>query len=133
MSKKKYSNVKNRSSNGRFLAFPHVLLNHPDFISLKPHSVKLLIDIFMQFNGSNNGDFTIARKLMKLRGWKSHRMIDEARDELLEKNFILNSRIGGRRKCSLYAVTWLSVDHCNGKLDIQETKTASRSFKAKIG
>lgn len=82
-------NAKGRRKKGKFFAFPHVILTHSDFISLSNRAIRLLIDLGMQFNGFNNGDLCAAMTLMKKRGWRSNDQLTKAKNELLDKNFIL--------------------------------------------
>ena len=113
--------IKNRRDKGTFSALPHEVLDSPAYRSLSSKAVKCLIDIFRSYYGSNNGDLSCTYSLMQHRGWKSKNHLDNARKELLEKGFIVLTRQGGRNKCSLYAVTWLQIDECNGKLDRKPT------------
>jgi hypothetical protein len=41
--------------------------------------------------------------------------------ELLEAGFVIQTRLGGRNKCALFALTWFGIDECGGKLDIPAT------------
>lgn len=98
--------------------------------SVLSHSAAHLLDnLISQFNGKNNGDFSAAPAIMKLYGWSSHSSTGKALDELLAYGFIEQTRQGGRNKCSLYGVTWLSIDECSGKLDVNETRVASNLWK----
>jgi hypothetical protein len=47
----------------------------------------------------------------------------------LAHGFIEQTRQGGKNQCSLYAVTWLAIDECNGKLDVNPTRAASNLWK----
>ena len=53
----------------------------------------------------------------------------QARQELLHYGFIELTRQGGLGKCSLFAITWESVDDCDGKLDVRPTRTPSLDFQ----
>ena len=108
---------------------PHSILEHENYAQLSNKAVKLLIDLFGQYYGNNNGDFTAAFSVMKKRGWKSKDTLNRARHELLDTGFIQQTRQGGRHCCSLYAVTWLAIDDCNGKLDVAPTRVGSGSWK----
>ena len=121
MSNKKWSRVNNRRKNGTFSQLPHALLDSPAFISLSSKAVKCLIDIFRPYNGINNGDLSCTIKVMKQRGWKSKNHLERAKQELLENGIIVLTRQGGRNKCNLYAVTWIQIHECNGKLDRKPT------------
>jgi hypothetical protein len=115
---------KGRAEGGSFVALPHSLLNAPKFCDLSGKAVKLLLDVYAQYKGHNNGDFSIAWKLMSVRGWKSKQTLYAARKELIGKGFLMLTRQGGRHQCSLYAVTWQSIDECKGKLDVPATRVA---------
>lgn len=126
--KRKNMNAKGRRINGKFLAIPETVYNHNDFKSLSKRALKLLIDLLTQYNGCNNGDLCASMTLMKRRGWKSNDQRTKALKELLEKNLIVLARQGGRRRASLYAITWQSIDKCKGKIDIRPTDKPWRNF-----
>ena len=123
--------MKGRRSGGRFLSLPYVVLEHPEYISLSKKAVKLLIDLAIQYNGHNNGDFCATFSMMKKRGWSSNDQLQKALKELIAKNFIMLTRQGGKKIANLYAITWQPIDECGGKLDISSTKKAPRSFREK--
>ena len=119
----------NRITYKGYLHLHRPLLDSADFVSLKGNSIKLLIDIGAQYNGKNNGDFCITLKLMKKRGWNSNQQLTKARDELIEKNLIIQTRQGGLNMGpTLYAITWQPIDECGGKLDVSPTTTPPRRF-----
>jgi hypothetical protein len=66
---------------------------------------------------------------MKLYGWHSQGSVHKALTELLALGFIEQTRQGGKNQCSLYAVTWLAIDDCKGKLDVNPTRVASNLWK----
>ena len=130
-------NEKRRRLTGRqttksFVRFPHELLNHRNFSTLSPRATKFLIDIASQYNGRNNGDLCAPLKLMRKRGWNSSDQLFKAKKELVEKGLIRVSRQGGLNKCNLYALTWFSIDECDGKLDIASTITAPNDWKRRV-
>lgn len=126
----KRSCTKGRKGMGRFLALPYVVLNHQDYLSLSHYARSLLIDIAMQYNGSNNGNLGASWTVMKKRGWASQDTLSRKLKELLDKGFIVKSRQGGLHQCNLYAITWQAVNECRGKqLDIPETKSPARKWK----
>ena len=127
-------NEKRRRNMGRqttqpFLSLPHNVLDHESFRTLSPRATKLLIDIAAQYRGCNNGDLCAPLSVMRKRGWKSNDQLFKARNELLDRELILTSRQGGRNKASLFALTWLQIDDCKGKLDIQSTTVAPHNWK----
>lgn len=114
-----------RKERGSFVALPHEILNHANFVAMKPRAVKLLLDLLSQFKGANNGDLAMAWKSMAARGWTSRDQLAKARRELLERGWIVTTRAGRiPNVCALYAVTWLPIDECGGKLDRQPTHRA---------
>lgn len=106
-----------KSGGGTFAAIPHAMLRSEEYAALSARAVKLVVDVFAQFNGRNNGDLSAAPKVMRERGWRSHAMLSTALAELLNSGFLVQTRMGGRHKAALYAVTWLVVNECDGKLD----------------
>ena len=123
----KRARVKGRREGGSFVSLPHACLRHENYILLGAYAVKLLIDLYSNYNGSNNGDFCCTWSMMKKRGWRSESTLNSARKELLHYGWILCGRQGGRNMASLYAVTFQSIDECKGKLDLRETVTAPAS------
>jgi len=129
-----YSKNKGRSEHKRFVGLPYQCVIHENYISLSPHAVKLLIDLYMQYNSRNNGDFSAPWSQMKKRGWRSPSTLSRAIKELLNYGWIIRSRVGGLNKCSLYAVTFQAIDECNdkkgnSKLDIVPTTTSPGNWK----
>jgi hypothetical protein len=103
----------NRIGEG-FIALPYSVLNSPLFIALSPHALKLLIDLAAQYRGDNNGDLSLAWKLMKPRGWRSEATLHKAKRELLDAGFLYETRKGQRPNlCSLFALTWQHLDPCD--------------------
>ena len=125
--------VKGRRLTGRFVGLPHVVIKNKDYIELSYKSKALLIDLTLQYNGSNNGDLTVALAILRNRGWKRQATIGEAVKELLDANLIIRTREGQFRnphsRCALYAITWQPINDCNGKdLSVNPTTTAPRKF-----
>ena len=121
--------VRGRLASGSFAAFPHNVLESTEYAELTSSEVKLLLDVFAQFNGRNNGDLTCAWSVMKRRGWRSKDTLTRALRGLLERAFITKTRQGGKHRCSLYAVTWREIHECDGKLDVRPTRVASGAWK----
>ncbi len=105
--------VKKRK-NGRFIAIPHNVLNCPDYMALSSIAKSVLIELVMQYNGSNNGDLSLAWSVMKSRGFGAESTVIRGKKTLLERKIITEVRkgiaMGGIRLCSLYALNWLRVD-----------------------
>ena len=120
---------KARSANGSYVQLPHSVFLCEAYTTLSAHAVKLLVDLFIQFNGKNNGDYDVAWKKMQNRGWSSKTLLYRAIRELEDTGWIIKTREGGKHKCSLYAITWLPVNECDGKLDISPTRVAAGTWK----
>ncbi len=103
-----------KRKNGRFASLPHNILNCPDYIALTSIAKSLLIELIMQYDGSNNGDLTLAWSVMHKRGFKAESTIIRGKKNLLERKMVTEVRKGiakkGVRLCSLYALNWLRVD-----------------------
>ncbi len=121
--------AKGRWSSGRFGAFPESVHSSAAYRSLSGNAVKLLIDLFMQFKGQNNGDLSCAWQLMEPCGWRSRDTLDNAKDRLLDSGLIELTRQGGRNLANLYAVTWLGVDECGGKLEVPPNSVPTGLWK----
>lgn len=105
---------------GSFNAFPHRVLVSEKFATLSPQATKLLMDLFSQYRGSNNGDLCAAFSLMEKRGWKSKSGLAAAIKELIKTGFLVLSCQGGRHKPSLYALTFYAIDECADKRGISK-------------
>ncbi len=123
---------KGRRDKGPFLALPHAVLDSPNYLSLSVHARSLLVDLSRQYNGNNNGDLCAAWKLMEPRGLKSRDTLWKALKELRHYGLIELTRQGGLNRPSLYAVTWLAVDDCGGKLDVAPTRVASGLWRQSV-
>lgn len=119
-SKSKKEELAAKREAGGYAPLPFIVTRSREFAELSPIAVKMLIDLLAQYNGKNNGDLNATWKKMSGRGWKSKDTLYKALRELEEAQFILTTRPGGRNhKPTLYAVTFLAVDACGGKLTIK--------------
>lgn len=87
------------------------------------------MDLLGQYKGTNNGDLCMTFSVMKEVGWTSKDQLQKARNELIEKGWIVLTCQGGRKKPSLYAVTFKPIDDCKGKLDRQYPNTPLNYWK----
>jgi hypothetical protein len=124
---------KRRRTTRGFSMLIHDYFTSPEYAELSSRAVKLLIDIYTQFRGSNNGDLTAAWSVMAKRGWTSKDQLGKALRELLERGWVIVTRQGGfkggKHLPRLYAVTWLGIDHCDGKLDVRPHPAPSHAWK----
>lgn len=113
--------AKAKRGGGNYIPLPYDVLRSPAFAALPAHAIKLLCDFLAQYNGKNNGDFQAVFSLMQKRGWASRDTLAKAIKALEEAGWIIRSRQGHRKQCTLYAVTFYAVDECGGKLDVKAT------------
>lgn len=119
MKSNRWKDAKQKQEGGAFLKLPKSVLTSRAYLDASPYARMLLIDLFIQYRGDNNGDLCAAWKLMRPRGWRSEATLMKAKRELLNLELIVETRMGARpNKASLYAVTWCSLDGCGGKLDM---------------
>ncbi|WP_445362787.1 hypothetical protein ACJJIQ_19510 [Microbulbifer sp. ANSA003] len=113
--------MRKKGASPPFFQLYHRLLDLPAYIAL-PHPAKsLLMDMARQYNGRNNGDFSVTLKVMGSRGWTSNSTLRRALKALIDVDLVMLTRQGGLNKCSLYAFTWLPIDECAGKLEVKHT------------
>ena len=118
-----YAKAKGRREKGSFVPLPRAVLQDEKFARLSPRATKLLVDLLAQYGGFNNGDLEATFNTMQERGWRSKSQLAKGIKELREAGFIRLTRQGGLGGCSLYAVTFFSIDECGGKLEEPATKT----------
>lgn len=99
-----------------YVAMPRRVLKHQNFKDLSGNATKLLMTMFSEYRGHNNGDLSAAFSQMKDYGFKSTETLQAALAELIHYKFLIRTFAGGSHHCSLYAVTWLPIMPCGGKL-----------------
>ncbi len=107
----------------------HVFFQSPEYALLSPRAVKLLIDLYCRFDGKNNGDLSAAWTLMRPVGWSSKDQLAKGIRELLESGWLCVTRQSDRKRPRLYALTFLPIDDCDGKLDVSPTRIASHTWR----
>ena len=128
MAKDKRASATSKNGKDNYLNLSHPLLRSDAYKSLDGWGAKLLIDIAGQFTGNNNGDLCAAWSVLQAKGWKSKGTLHRALNALLKAGLIEQTRQGGRNRCSLFAVTWRSIDECKRKLDVSSTKAPSARY-----
>jgi hypothetical protein len=110
---------------GKFIPLPIDLLGSEEFSQVSAHAKSVLFALCAQLRWRdsefNNGDLCGSWSVMVKYGTRSRDTLARALRELREGGWIEVSRQGGRRQATLYAVTFLAVGHCDGKLDIGPT------------
>ena len=67
---------------------------------------------------------------MRKRGWKSRQTVERALKELLDAGLIEKARQGGLYWPNLYALGWIAIDECGGKLEVLPTAVAPGRWRA---
>lgn len=106
----------NSRRKGRFIGIPYHVANSTQFAKLSSHANKLLLDLLLQYTGSNNGRLSACWTLMRLRSWKSSSTLYKAKKELLDKGFVVVTKTGFKMRGhpTLLAITWNGIDECKG-------------------
>ncbi len=121
-----------KESKQRYVGIPHSVVESEDFKQQSGNALKILMILASQYNGRNNGDFSVTFKVAETHGIRSKSTLTRALKELQDKNLIVLTRqgkfINPGGVCSLYAVTWQSIDECQGKLDLAPTSAPLRAF-----
>lgn len=112
----------------RFVGIPHHICISEQWDDLTGNETKLLLQLYRQYTGSNNGDFSCTWNMMKKKGWGSPVTLNKAKKGLMRKGWLEETRKGYTGRCSLYAVTFQPIDDCQGKLDVNSTKIPSMAF-----
>jgi hypothetical protein len=126
---KRLSRQKGRRSNAAYSQLIHAYFQSPEYARLSHRARALLIDLYCQYRGNNNGDLCATAKVMRPRGWTSNDQLVKAIRELLDAGWIVITRQGGRNQPHLFAVTFWPIDECDGKLDVKATTAPLHTWK----
>lgn len=104
---------------GAWLPVPLSFLRSRACAQLSPHAAKLLLDLLGMLgpNASRNGDLSLAPAVMRVRGWSGRTSLEAATKELVEAKLLIQTRQGGRKDCSLWAVTLYPLECDLNKID----------------
>ena len=93
----------------KFAFLPQAVVESPAYASLRTRAAILLSLIAVRYSGHNNGDLSLTYNEMHVRwGW-ARDTTARAYAELQEHGLLVQTRKGGRNRCSLYALAWLPV------------------------
>jgi len=106
---------KGRGKGHSFVQLPHYMLKSSQFQSLGGAALKVLMFLAAQYNGKNNGDLSATKDMVDGTGVCSPSKIHGLLLELEAAGFIVKTRHGIKKQCNLYAITWCSIDECEGK------------------
>jgi hypothetical protein len=103
------------SVNGSYSALPHAVLDSLAFTGASDKAKSLLYALMRQHNGQNNGHLHLVNNWLKRHGWPSVSSNIKAREELIERGLIVQTRHGGLNFGSdLFALTWLPISNFVG-------------------
>lgn len=129
MKQRSRERFKGRRNTGWFFRMPVEVLDSPAYCGLSFKARALLFDLGAQYRGNNNGDLAAPWSWMKNRGWKSKDTLHRALGELIATGMIQLTRQGGLHCPNLYAVTWLEIHDCGGKLDVKASPVPSNLWR----
>ena len=112
----KHIKQKRDGAGGAILVIPHCVLNSEAYLTLSGRAVRLLFDVAMQYNTSNNGALLASWRYMKeKRGWTSSDALNKAKRELIDHALLVETVKGQRpNKASWYGLTWYALDDIRG-------------------
>lgn len=100
---------------GPYCAVPHAVLDSQAFKGATDRAKSLLYALMRQHNGGNNGRLQLTDKWLAAHGWTSKGNNATARNELLERGLIVQTRRGGLNSgCNWFALTWLPITNYSG-------------------
>lgn len=98
------------SISGGYSSIPWIVLDSQSFIGATDKAKALLWALIRQHNGQNNGHLHLAKKWLYEKGWTCHENNSKARDELIERGLIQQTKWGGLNAGpDFFAVTWLDI------------------------
>lgn len=117
----------NRST---FTPLRHDLINSEQFKNLSLAAKSVFFHLLGKYNRLNNGDLSAPLNRAKEEFNLSIRGLSLALNELIERNFLEVTRIGGKNQCSLYALTCFPLNDVNKSgIFLKATKEPSDKWK----
>ena len=100
-------NQKGRNKHEQFVPLPYPMVRSEAWLSLKPASIKVYVELRSKFNGGNNGELSLSYALARNTLHLGNSTIEKAFDELEEKGFIVLTEEGHwyGRKAAEWRVT----------------------------
>lgn len=106
------------SISGGYGAIPWTVLDSVSFKGASDKAKALLFALMRQHTGNNNGHLHLAKKWLYNQGWTCHENNSKARNELIERGLIVQTKWGGLNMgADLFALTWYDITNFVG-LDI---------------
>ncbi|WIH05518.1 hypothetical protein KHF85_03175 [Xanthomonas translucens pv. graminis] len=114
---RKRSQITGRGKGPPFLSIEHRIADSAEFGNLGGNALKLLLELARQYRPGKNGDLSIPWSLLQQRGWRSKATVHAAKQELLAGGWIIETRKGGKHACSLYALSYYSIDESDKHME----------------
>jgi hypothetical protein len=128
MARPKFKGNANKRDGSRFLLLPWVVLDSPGYRAASHTARSLLIDIFRQYTGHNNGKLVACAKHLRPLGWKSNNTVLAAVRQLIDCGLLVEVRKGGfPNTAAWFAVTWADLDVFDG-VDINPKRFARGAY-----
>ena len=105
---------------GGYSAIPWSVMDSNAFKGTTDKAKSLLFALMRQHNGRNNGRMQLNKNWLREHGWTCPESILKARDELIDRGLVIETRRGGLNMgLNLYALTWHPITDFTG-LDISK-------------
>lgn len=110
------------SVSGGYSAIPWVVMDSTSFKGASDKAKSLLLALARQHSGANNGHLHLVNSWLSKQGWTSKSNNKKARDELIERGLIIQTRQGGLNMGNdKFALTWHDISNYVG-LEISPNK-----------
>lgn len=115
---RKLKTCRPESISGGYSAIPWAVQDSNSFKGASDKAKALLFALMRQHSGNNNGHLHLAKKWLYNQGWTCHENNSKARNELIERGLIVQTKWGGLNMgADLFALTWYDITNFVG-LDI---------------
>lgn len=113
---------------GGYGAIPWIVMDSLSFKGASDKAKALLFALMRQHSGSNNGRLHLAKKWLNNQGWTCDENNRKARNELIERGLIVQTKWGGLNMgANLFALTWHDISNYVG-LDISAKSYARGAY-----
>ena len=109
---RKHKQARLETISGGYGAIPWNVLDSVSFKGASDKAKALLFALMRQHSGSNNGRLHLAKKWLYNQGWTCDENNRKARNELLERGLIVQTKWGGLNMgADLFALTWHDISN----------------------
>lgn len=110
--------IRPETISGFYASIPWAVIDSNSFKGATEKAKALLFALMRQHNGKNNGHLHLAKGWLRNQGWTCHGNNSKARDELIQRGLIIQTKRGGLNSgADLFALTWHTISNYVG-LDI---------------